>query len=105
MDNRSIDDEDFDYDGPIEDDDEDVQYGTTLSEAVHNQPHDEEVALSDTGSLPDTGQQYGNNMDASLIESDDQLPSPSMGRDKSSPVNYTQDSYANRDSDNGDTAD
>ncbi|GAX84315.1 hypothetical protein CEUSTIGMA_g11737.t1 [Chlamydomonas eustigma] len=76
MDDRprnSIGDEDFDYGGQ-DDDDYGGFHDTSKSTAVQNQPHDEEVALSDTGSFgaPDSPEMRGDGAyDTSLIESQD----------------------------------
>lgn len=88
MGDRSIDDEDFGYDnqgeGEIDYGDEydDMGQATAKSTMVQNQPHDEEVALSDTGSLggrddpPSGARGVDRAYDASLIESNDDMPGP-----------------------------
>mmetsp|Transcript_35587 Transcript_35587/g.79051 ORF Transcript_35587/g.79051 Transcript_35587/m.79051 type:complete len:409 (+) Transcript_35587:180-1406(+) len=101
MDDRprnSLGDEDFDYnDDNIDyEQDDDQFHGTARSTVVQNQPHDEEVALSDTGSYaaddpPVAGRAVDHgNYDASLIESHDMDEGPMRS---SSPDGYTKSAY------------
>lgn len=102
MDDRaSIEDEDFDYRGPADDQDDYGFEGSQRSQPVQNQPHDEEVALSDTGSFaggaPDSppnagmgGGGGGGQYDTSLIESNDEDDMGGPPQRSSSPPQYEQ---------------
>ncbi|KAG1674410.1 hypothetical protein FOA52_012937 [Chlamydomonas sp. UWO 241] len=84
MGDRSLDDEDFEYGAPgqgLDYDSQDEDLGTA-TKPVHNQPHDEEVALSESGSgfvgggdtPPVDGGAGRGAYDTSLIESQDDIP-------------------------------